>query len=126
MRPRPSRARARVAAALVVGLLAGGCAGEDGGRPAPARTLTVAELVDGGYTGQVAVRGFLIDSGGGPRLCEAVLESYPPQCGEPSIRVEGVTVADLAAATTDGGTSWVEQADLVGDVAAGVLTVTPR
>jgi hypothetical protein len=31
-------------------------------------------------------------------LCSAVLESYPPQCGEPSMLVVGALSADVVAA----------------------------
>ncbi len=31
----------------------------------------------------VEVEGYLIERAGELRLCEAILESFPPQCGEP-------------------------------------------
>ena len=33
--------------------------------------------------------GFLVDAGGEVRLCDALAESYPPQCGGESLTVEG-------------------------------------
>lgn len=43
----------------------------------------------------VVVAGTLFDVGGGPMLCEAVLESFPPQCGGNRLALSGVSTADF-------------------------------
>jgi hypothetical protein len=43
----------------------------------------------------VDVAGFLLITGDEARLCSAALESYPPQCGGPSVRVLGDIPQDL-------------------------------
>jgi hypothetical protein len=59
------------------------------------------------YDGQpVAVTGFFITDGQVGRLCSAVAESYPPQCGEPALRLVGALPADVVDALerpTDAG-----------------------
>ncbi|MBA2461376.1 MAG: hypothetical protein H0V45_06380 [Actinobacteria bacterium] len=63
------------------------------GQPAPGGGLTVQEAMDSELDGPLQVRGYLIERDGELRLCSAILESYPPQCGEPSLRVEGKELA---------------------------------
>jgi hypothetical protein len=72
----------------------------DGEQPAASSTsvsaaaaLSVGEAVARGRGGPLLVRGYLIERDGVLRLCDAILESYPPQCGEPSLRVEGPSPA---------------------------------
>ena len=81
---------ALLATVLVLSLALTGCDGSGG------KILTVDRAKDA--TGSVSVKGFLVAPEGKPvRLCSGVLESYPPQCGEPSIVVE-----ELDLATVDG------------------------
>jgi hypothetical protein len=83
----------RSLALLLIAALAGvvGC-GEDG-TGADAGSLTVAQALAEG--GDVTVRGALFVEGGTTRLCEAVRESYPPQCGGRALVVQGLDVASL-------------------------------
>ncbi len=41
---------------------------------------------------QLQVAGALIAAGDDVRLCGAIMESYPPQCGEPSLALEGLNL----------------------------------
>ena len=59
------------------------------GAPIPGGGLSIQEAIDSDLGGPLMVRGYLIERDGELRFCEAILESYPPQCGEPSLRVEG-------------------------------------
>lgn len=106
-----------LAAAVAVGCGGGGDVGTPDESP-----LTVADAVDAG-DGPATVRGFLLADAAGARLCGSSLESFPPQCGEPSLRVEGVDVAALADAETEGAVSWVDDATLVGTLRDGALVV---
>lgn len=85
--------------------------------------LTVPEALQTDVEGPVTVRGLLLDDGASVRLCEISLESYPPQCGGASLAVEGVDVAALDGATTEGAVSWVDQATLTGTTEDGTLVV---
>lgn len=72
----------------------------------PSESLTVSEVlaagnIDGSF---VVTRYLFVDAGGDAELCEAIAESYPPQCGGESIGVTGdLSAVDL---TSDQGLSW--------------------
>ena len=59
------------------------------GAPIVGGGLSIAEATASTLDGPLLVRGYLIERDGELRLCDAILESSPPQCGEPSLRVEG-------------------------------------
>jgi hypothetical protein len=82
------------------------------GAPAPGGGLTVSEAIASDLEGPLLVRGYLLERDGELRLCEAILESQPPQCGEPSLRVEG-----------DAPEPSQRQVSVLGDVADGVIGV---
>ncbi len=95
-----------------------GCGGDQdpsAGAPSPSGGLTVQEAIDSELDGPLLVRGYLIERNGELRLCEAILESYPPQCGEPSLRVKG---GELAPSE--------EPASLLGEVEEDVLRVSEK
>lgn len=108
---------------LAIGLA--GCGGDDDdqgapstsspslGAPIPGGGLSVQEAIDSDLEGPLLVRGHLIDRDGELRLCSAILESNPPQCGEPSLRVEAAGLVPSE-----------EQVSLLGEVEAGTITVS--
>ena len=70
------------------------------------------------------VNGFLVVTGDEARLCEALAESFPPQCGGASLLVEGPDPAALAGLETEGNVSWTAQPiQLLGEVEDGTLRV---
>jgi hypothetical protein len=78
----------------------------------------------------VIVEGGIIALDGEPvRLCYSVLESYPPQCGEPAIELRGLDLDAVALETSRGDPSvspsrWSNLPVRVrGTVEDGVLTV---
>lgn len=75
--------------ALLALVLAGCGGGEEespsAGAPIASGGLTVSEAKASDLEGPLMVRGYVIDG----RLCENILESDPPQCGELSLRLEG-------------------------------------
>ncbi len=111
----------RLALAVLVLVVAAGCgAGERSGR-----TLEVAEARESGSDDVVRVRGLLYtdDRGRTFRLCSALAESYPPQCGEPSLLVES-SVYEFDDLTHAGDVGWSEQqVEVTGHVRDGTLTV---
>jgi hypothetical protein len=111
---------ALVPVVLVLGLAS--CGGDDGPlTPGQARSAS----------GEVTVEGNLIAIEGEPvRLCSAILESYPPQCGEPSLQVRDLDLDALDLASTRPGDDvtaarWSDEiVSLTGTVEAGVLAVS--
>ena len=112
------------ALALVVLLLAAGCGGGDrqgavGGAP----LLTPAEAQE--RSGLVAVQGFLWarPGEGDSRLCEASLESFPPQCGEPAIALTDIDLTQIAGIEFGQNVFWAESVRVRGQAEDGTLAV---
>jgi hypothetical protein len=91
-------------------------------------------VVDGGidipdaiaYEGTevVAVRGYFVAGESGARLCEALAESYPPQCGGVSVAVANPELLSHVVLVEEGGTQWSEDyITVLGQVVAGELTI---
>jgi len=109
---------------LAVLLLAAACGSSDrqgavGGAP----LLTPSEAE--GRSGLVAVQGFLWarPGDGDFRLCELVLESFPPQCGAPEVRLEEVDITQIAGIDFSQNVFWAEQVRARGSLSNGVLMV---
>lgn len=94
--------------------------------------LTVEDAIDDSVTGVVAVKGHLLDDGTGLKLCGALAESFPPQCGGPSLTVEGfdfdrmieVPEYELVQVENSGGVTWTDgQVTIFGEVIDGNLVV---
>ncbi len=65
----------------------------------------------------VTVSGALFVSADGTvLLCDAIAESFPPQCGGERIRVEGLDLTAVPALQTEGEVSWAEGVTLLGSV----------
>ncbi len=105
-------------------LVAAGCGSDEGGTSddgapsagaaIPGGGLTIQEALETTAEGPLVVAGYLIEQDGELRLCSAILESYPPQCGEPSLEVRGDVDRDQIG----------ERVSLIGDVDGHVLTVS--
>jgi len=110
-------------ALLTVSLAA--CGGSpDSGAPGNA-AITVKQALDARPGEPIRVRGALIVSGGTARLCYAILESYPPQCGGPSLVVRGLDLDTVGELTSANGVTWSDrEVRLRGTVADGTLTVS--
>jgi hypothetical protein len=75
-------------------------------------------------TGSHSVTGLLVAAGDDVRLCEVLLESFPPQCGGDSIEVRGLDLTAIAGLQTAGDVSWTDdEVTLTGVLASGVLEV---
>lgn len=119
------------ALALALGLAACG-SGEPTSPPDTGAdaVLSIEDALASAGQGPVTVEGYVIaPDGGDVRLCSGILESYPPQCGEPSLLVEGLELSTVAGLvhTSDpelAQVSWTETyVSVHGELADGVLTV---
>jgi hypothetical protein len=72
-----------------------------------------------------AVTGNLLVQGDEVRLCAALAESFPPQCGSPSLVVAGLDLESVADLTTEGDVSWTDHPIVLEGVVDGeTLTVS--
>jgi len=92
--------------------------------PSELGDVTIADLLDGTATGRVTVAGFIVASGDEVRLCEALAESYPPQCGGASIPLTGFGEVELEGLPNEGDVTWSDfPVTVEGEVVDGVLVV---
>lgn len=93
-----------------------------------ANELPIAEAVERPEGTAVRVQGFLVaDSVGQMKLCSVLLESYPPQCGGPSLDVDGLDPSDVPDLETHAGIIWSRGfIELTGTVQGGGLVSTRR
>jgi hypothetical protein len=109
-------------AALLVAAALAGCGGnaEPGASPS-----SIAQSLDSAAGTELLVHGNLLVEGGSVRLCSALAESFPPQCGGPSLRVEGLDLTAVNGLQTAGEISWSDRPiRLRGIVRDGTLTVS--
>ncbi|MBA2631767.1 MAG: hypothetical protein H0U86_01995 [Chloroflexi bacterium] len=65
----------------------------------------------------VTVTGALfVDADGTVRLCDAIAESFPPQCGGDRIEVRGLDLRNVADLQEESGVQWSESVTLFGSV----------
>ncbi|MGA9595806.1 MAG: hypothetical protein WBV06_06600, partial [Acidimicrobiia bacterium] len=87
--------------------------------------LTVAETLGTDAAGVLAVTGFVVSTGDEVRLCDALAEAYPPQCGGDSVPLDGLDAIDPDSLTTEGDVSWTDtQQTVFGQLTDGVLITT--
>jgi len=105
---------------------------DDGGTPLTSTGmlvdggLTVTDALAGDATGVIAVKGFLVVNEGGARLCEALAESYPPQCGGSAIAITDYEETLSVPLTSAQGVSWTDDyVSFLGEIVDGVLVVDP-
>lgn len=82
--------------------------------------ISVADALGQAGADGVLVNGTLfIDADGGARLCDAILESFPPQCGGARLVVENLDPAMVPSLQEGNGVQWAESIQLFGTVRAG-------
>lgn len=70
--------------------------------------ISVAELLEESPEGLVYVRGALFDDGSGLRLCDALAESFPPQCPGDAVFISNPEWLDDGF-TEEAGVRWTDQ-----------------
>jgi hypothetical protein len=124
----------RIVVLLATALLLAGCGGDEAGEaepppttpfgdPAPDEPLSVSEALE--LEGQdVLVTGY-VHAADETRLCELLAESFPPQCGEPSMRVEELDLEAIEGLREEEGVRWSETKAVVsGTIDDGALRAT--
>jgi hypothetical protein len=123
-------------AALLAAVALAGCGGDDdddaaGGDTSPAPTapvgpgISIEEALESDSTEPLLVEGNLLVLDGQARLCSALAESFPPQCGGASLLVTGLDVAQVEGLMVEQDVMWTDRPiQLAGTVADGILTVS--
>ncbi|MEO1061849.1 MAG: hypothetical protein AAFZ07_10555 [Actinomycetota bacterium] len=102
------RIRPALTLVLVAVLALAACGDDDGPATAPSGVLTVEGALDLSGSSVVDVAGFLHIDDRGPKLCSAILESFPPQCGEPAIFLVDFDPGTVPDLEEEQGISWAE------------------
>ena len=86
--------------------------------------ISIEEAIAMNSVEPLLVNGNVWADGGKIYFCDAVLESYPPQCA-PSSRLEvvGLKLAEVDGLQRASGIAWSERTQLLGVVADGKITV---
>ncbi len=124
-----------ILAALFTAAALAGCGSEDGddaGDVGDATTsvatvgpgISIEEALESDSTEPLLVNGNLLILDGQTRLCSALAESFPPQCGGASLLVTGLDIAQVEGLVVEGDVMWTDRpTQLAGVVADGILTV---
>lgn len=88
--------------------------------------VTIEEALAGETDGPLLVNGYIVAEADVVRLCGALAESMPPQCGGDSLEVVGIDLDDYGVAEAQ-GVAWTdEQVQVLGEVDGGVLRVSAQ
>lgn len=103
--------------------------GEPQDLPAPGNdepVVAVPVTDAAGISGHMGVTGFLVEVDGEIRLCEALAESFPPQCGGDRITVTSRDQVDPDDLQSEGAVTWTDFAvTIFGEMVDGTLVATP-
>jgi hypothetical protein len=125
-----------ILAALLAAAALAGCGGDDSGGDAGAGTTTtssgpvgpgisIEEALESDSSEPLLVNGNLLVTDGQARLCSALAESFPPQCGGASLLITGLDVAQVDGLMVEGDVMWTDRpTQLAGTVSDGILTVS--
>ena len=118
----------RLAVLLAVALFAG-CGGDDEPDQPAAHAdgpgISIDEALGSDLDEPLLVNGNLLAQGNDVRLCSALAESFPPQCGGSSLQVEGLKLDELDGLISEGDVSWSDRPiQLLGVVSDGKLDVS--
>lgn len=87
--------------------------------------ISIEEAIASNLEGPLLVNGNLLAEGDEIRLCDALAESFPPQCGGPQLRVEGLNLDEVDGLVREGEVAWTDRPiQLLGDVEGDRLVVS--
>jgi hypothetical protein len=79
--------------------------------------ISIEEAIGNGGGQPLLINGALfVDPEGRVLLCDAIAESFPPQCGGLRLEVRGLDLASLPDLQEENGVRWAEQVKLLGTV----------
>lgn len=111
--------------ALLAAAALAGCGGDDESSGSADRAISIEEALENDSGEPVRVTGNLLVLGGEARLCSALAESFPPQCGGASLAVTGLEPEGLEDLQVEGDVMWTDRPiELVGTVSDGTLAVS--
>ena len=125
-----------ILAALLAAAALAGCGSDDsdtaaGGNTMPGTTqsagagISIEEALESDSSEPLLVNGNLLVTDGQARLCSALAESFPPQCGGASLLVTGLDVAKVEGLIVEGDVMWTDRpTQLAGVVSDGILTAS--
>lgn len=100
--------------------------GASGTFPAGTEPISIAEALTSTEDGPLLVEGYLVVTPEGARLCEALAESFPPQCGGDSLILDEPDPSALEQVTTEGDVSWTDNpVQMLGSVDGNTMSVQP-
>lgn len=90
------------------------------------RGLPISQVLETQIDGGFAIRGYYYDDGTGPRLCETLAESFPPQCAGPAIPLDLNGNPPPDGVVTSQGVSWTDtEVEIIGQVVDGTFVADP-
>jgi hypothetical protein len=106
-----------------------GCGGDDsdndGAAGGSGTAISIDDALASGSGDTLVVSGNLLAQGDDVRLCSALAESFPPQCGGASLVVVGLSLEDVDGVVTEGDVSWTDRPiQLLGVVDDDTFTVS--
>ncbi len=87
--------------------------------------ISIEEALASELEGPLLVNGSLLADGDDVRFCSALAESFPPQCANASLRVEGLNLDEVDGLVREGSVAWTDRPiQLLGDVEGDTLVVS--
>lgn len=103
-----------------------GLDGEDGVGSNPDGSVSVADAAANDIQGPFLLSGVYFSDSSGTRLCESILESFPPQCGGATVTIDNSAGVDLGQFTTEGDVTWSDAPIIAeGEFVDGIFVVAP-
>ncbi len=86
--------------------------------------ISIADALASNSDQPLLVNGAIVATAQDTRLCDVLMESYPPQCGGDYLIVEGLDLSTIENLQEASGVSWTDSPfQLLGTVENGVITV---
>jgi hypothetical protein len=120
---------------IVLALAVAACGSEENSEPAPQPQppiagigagpgISIDEAIAFDSDEPLLVNGSIWAEGEKVYFCDAVAESYPPQCAGVRLEVVGIKLAEVDGLQRASGIAWTERTQLLGVVADGTITVS--